>query len=126
MPFSILIVVRPHNTIAIGGLIAKETTGPVGGDTYIYGGTGAQFNQDNGYNSLIFGGGQQRTVYVGYISDKIDLFNDKLHIEPAFRVTSAYTSNIVQQEYSYNPGKYKTSRRLASHISAFPTIYLSI
>ncbi len=94
----------PHNTIAIGGLIAKQTQST---SQYIYGGTGAEENQIDGYNSFVLGGAQQRSVYVGYISDKIDLLNNKLHIEPGARVTSAYTSNIVQQNQVYNPGKYQ-------------------
>ncbi len=94
----------PHNTIAIGGLIAKQTSS---GTQYIYGSDLAQQNQINGYDSSVFGGGYQRSVYVGYISDKIDLLNNKLHIEPAFRVSSAYTSNIVQQNFSAATGKYQ-------------------
>ncbi len=94
----------PHNTIAIGGLIAKESGS---GSQYIYGGTFAQENQINGYDSFVLGGGAQRTVYVGYISDKIDLLNDKLHIEPAARVTAAYTSTITQMNSFYQNVKYQ-------------------
>jgi iron complex outermembrane receptor protein len=94
----------PHNTIAIGALIAKESSS---GTQYIYGGTFAQENQLNGYDSFGLGGGDQRTIYVGYVSDKIDLLNDKLHIEPAFRVTSAYTSTITQYSSFYQNVKYQ-------------------
>ncbi len=94
----------PYNTIAIGGLIAKDSSG---GSQYIYGSTLAQENQINGYDSFALGGGAQRTVFVGYISDKIDLFNDKLHIEPAARVTAAYTSTITQYSSFYQNVKYQ-------------------
>jgi iron complex outermembrane receptor protein len=94
----------PNNTIALGGLIAKESSG---GSQYIYGGNQAQFNQDNGYDSFSFGGGAQRTVFVGYVSDKIDLFDDKLHIEPGARVTSAYSSTITQFASNYQNVKYQ-------------------
>ncbi|MDE8346288.1 MAG: TonB-dependent receptor [Acidocella sp.] len=94
----------PHNTIAIGGLIGKESSG---GSQYIYGGDLAQFNQINGYDSFSFGGGAQRTVYVGYISDKIDLLDDKLHIEPGARVTAAYSSTITQFSSNYQDAKYQ-------------------
>ncbi len=94
----------PHNTIAIGGVIAKESSSS---SQYVYGGDQAQENQDDGYNSLVLGGGQQRTIYVGYISDKIDLFDNKLHIEPAARVTAAYTSNIQQYNDTYIGAKYQ-------------------
>ncbi len=94
----------PHNTIAIGALIAKESSS---GTQYIYGGTSAQENQLDGYDSFSLGGGDQRTIFVGYVSDKIDLLNDKLHIEPAFRVTSAYTSTITQYSSFYQNVKYQ-------------------
>jgi iron complex outermembrane receptor protein len=94
----------PHNTIAIGGLIAKESGSAA---QYIYGGTGAQFVQQNGYDSFILGGGAQRTVYVGYISDKISLLDNKLTIEPAARVTAAYTSTITQMNSTYQNAKYQ-------------------
>jgi iron complex outermembrane receptor protein len=98
----------PHNTITIGGLLAKESG--VGGSSvdseYIYGGTDAQFNRINGYNSFILGGGQQRTVYVAYVQDKIDLFDNHLHILPGARVNAAYSSNIQQLgDGIYNPAK---------------------
>jgi iron complex outermembrane receptor protein len=94
----------PHNTIAIGGLIAKESSG---GSQYIYGSTLASENAINGYDSFALGGGAQRTIYVGYISDKIDLLNNKLHIEPAARVTAAYTSTITQFSSNYQNVKYQ-------------------
>jgi iron complex outermembrane receptor protein len=94
----------PNNTIAIGGLIAKESSG---GAQYVYGGDQAQENQDDGYNSLSLGGGAQRTVFVGYISDKIDLLDNKLHIEPGARVTAAYSSTITQYTDSYQDAKYQ-------------------
>ena len=94
----------PYNTIAIGGLVAKQTQST---DQYIYGGNGAETHQEIGYDADQYGGGQQRTVYVGYVSDKIDLLNNKLHIEPALRVSAAYTSNTIVQQWDQVPGKYR-------------------
>jgi iron complex outermembrane receptor protein len=94
----------PYNTIAIGGLIAKDSGS---GAQYIYGGTFAQEHQIDGYDSFVLGGGSQRTVFVGYISDKIDLLNNTLHIEPAARVTAAYTSTITQMNSYYQNVKYQ-------------------
>jgi iron complex outermembrane receptor protein len=94
----------PHNTIAIGALVAKENYAAA---QYIYGGTAAQENQINGYDSFVEGGGTQRSVYVGYISDKIDLLNNKLHIEPGARVTAAYTSKLTQMASYYRNTKYQ-------------------
>ena len=98
----------PHNTITIGGLLAKESGdgGTSVGTEYLYGGAGAQNVQDNGYNSFILGGGQQRTIYVAYIQDKIDLLDNHLHILPGARVNAAYSSNIQQLgDGIYNPLK---------------------
>ncbi len=94
----------PYNTIAIGLLVAKESGS---GAQYIYGSDLAQENQINGYDSFALGGGSQRTVYAAYISDKIDLFNNKLHIEPALRVTAAYSSTITQMASYYQNVKYQ-------------------
>jgi iron complex outermembrane receptor protein len=99
-----LTISLPDNTITIGGLAAKESGS---GAQYIYGGTQAQENQINGYDSFALGGGVQRTVYVGYISDKIRLFNDILEIEPGARVTAAYTSTITQMSSYYQNVKYQ-------------------
>ncbi len=84
----------PDNTITLGGLIAKVSSG---GDQYLYGSDQAQENQDNGYDSLSFGGGTQRSVYLAFLQDKIDLLNNHLHILPGVRVTGAYTSVICQE-----------------------------
>jgi iron complex outermembrane recepter protein len=87
----------PHNTITIGGLLAKESgdSGPSFGSEYIYGSPNGP--EINGYNSLTYGGGEQRSVYVGYLDDKIDLLNNHLHIEPGLAVNAAYSSNIEQE-----------------------------
>ena len=99
-----------NNTVTVGGLLAKESSG---GNQYLYGGTAAQFNQINGYDSFGLGGGQQRTVYVAYIQDKISLLNDKLQITPGLRVNAAYSSRIQQVEYGiYNPGKFQNFTKI--------------
>jgi len=83
----------PHNDITIGGLIAKEQTGS-GGGAYVYG--NLNMPEINGYNNIFpMGGNAQRTVYSGYISDKINLVDDRLHIEPGVTITGVNTSNYV-------------------------------
>lgn len=94
----------PHNTIAIGGLVDKDSGS---GAQYVYGGAGAPENATIGYNAYEFGGGTQRTVYMGYIDDKIDLLNNKLHIEPGATVSAAYTSVIQVYSQGYDPGKFQ-------------------
>jgi len=94
----------PYNTLAIGLLVAKESGS---GAQYIYGGTQAEENQIDGYDSFALGGGSQRAVYAAYISDKIELFDGKLLIEPAARVTAAYSSTITQMSSYYQNVKYQ-------------------
>ncbi|MDX5935019.1 TonB-dependent receptor [Acidithiobacillus thiooxidans] len=83
----------PHNDITVGGLIAQETSGPGGGD-YFYG--SLDMPEIYGYNSYGDPAGKaQRTVYSGYVSDKINLINNRLHIEPGVTLTGVSTSNYV-------------------------------
>jgi iron complex outermembrane receptor protein len=93
-----------HNTITIGGLLAKDSSSPL--NQYWYGGDAAKENQIDGYNSATFGGGYQRSVYVAYIQDKITLLNDKLQILIGGKVDAAYSSHIqVETNGSYDPQK---------------------
>jgi iron complex outermembrane receptor protein len=98
----------PHNNIIVGALITKEMA--LGGATYVYG--SQPVPQDIGYNSFAFGGGSQRSVYTLYAQDRIDLLNDKLHIQPGVQFTGVYSSTIAAFSYSQtsptNPtGNYK-------------------
>ncbi len=104
-----------NNTVTVGGLLAKESGAATNSisSAYIYGGTAAQFNQINGYNSFALGGGEQRTVYTAYIQDKITAFNDRLEITPGLRVNAAYSSRIQQTGNGiYNPGKFQNFTKI--------------
>ena len=104
-----------NNTITVGGLLAKESgaSGTSSSTAFIYGGTAAQFNQRDGYDSFGLGGGSQRTVYTAYIQDKLSLFNDKLQITPGLRVNAAYSSRIQQvSDGIYNPGKFQNFTKI--------------
>ncbi len=81
----------PHNNITIGGLFVKETT--TSGASFVYGSD--PMPQTIGYNSIAFGGGSQRTVSQVYLQDRIDLLNNKLHIEPGVNITGVYSSTYV-------------------------------
>jgi len=97
----------PYNTITVGALVAKESSEQ---SQYIYG--SPNMPEINGYNSTQFGGGAQRSVYMGYVQDKIDLLHDKLHILGGLRATGAYSSNINQVNYGiYNPYKLQNYSR---------------
>jgi iron complex outermembrane receptor protein len=102
-----------HNTIVIGGLIAKTNSGT---SDYIYGGSGAGDTEIDGYNSFRLGGGEQRTVYSGYVQDTVRLLDNKLQITPGVKVDAAYSSNIEQTKYGiYNPVKLQNFTKIGGY-----------
>jgi iron complex outermembrane receptor protein len=76
------------NTIKFGGLFAKETT--PNGYEYVGGGPNTAFTAANQYG--IPAGGDQRTIYQGFIQDKIDLLDNTLHLTPGGTVEGTYSS----------------------------------
>lgn len=98
----------PHNDITIGGLIAQETAGP-GGGSYFYG--SLNMPEVYGYNSYGDPADKaQRTVYSGYVSDKINLIDNHLHIEPGVTITGVSSSNYVAANlYGSPPNAYTLS-----------------
>ena len=77
------------NTIKFGALLAKETS-PAG---YAYLGA---FPQSTGPNNVaaIRTGGVQRTIYQGYLQDKIDLLDNTLHLTPGGVVEGTQSSYL--------------------------------
>jgi len=82
----------PYNIIKIGGLIAKETeptpTSFIWGTPNIPSIKGYNQFQPNGYD-----GGSTRTIYQLYGQDKIDLFDNTLHITPGGTLEGTYSAN---------------------------------
>ena len=82
----------PLNTVKIGALIAKETaptpTSFVWGTPNVPTIAGYNQLQFNGYD-----GGSQRTIYQTYAQDKIDLFDNTLHMTPGVTIEGTYSSN---------------------------------
>jgi iron complex outermembrane receptor protein len=76
------------NTIKVGGLFAKETS-PTG---YTYLGGTPNTPQDAANAAYSPTGGVQRTIYQGYIQDKIDLLENTLHITPGGTVEGTQSS----------------------------------
>jgi iron complex outermembrane receptor protein len=76
------------NTIKVGSLLAKETT--PNGYEYVGGGPNTPFTSANQYG--VPNGGSQRTIYQGFIQDKIDLLDDTLHMTPGGIVEGTYSS----------------------------------
>ena len=57
-----------------------------------------------GYNAISCGGFNQRSVLSGFFQDKIDLFDNTLHLQPGMRIETAYTSVHNQNTtLTYNP-----------------------
>jgi iron complex outermembrane receptor protein len=83
-------IFEPHNDITIGGIIAKEMG--VGGATYY--GSSIPIPQDAAHLVALSAGGTQRTIFQAFAQDKINLFHDRLHIEPGFQLTGVYSSSI--------------------------------
>lgn len=100
-----------YNTVVIGGLIAK-TTGNT--DQYVYGGSGSNIPQEIGYNAIQYGGGQQRTIYSGYVQDTIRLLNNKLQITPGLKVDSSYGSNIQVVKDTFGNPNFPGTLKLAN------------
>ena len=93
----------PHNAITIGGLIAQERTG--NGGQYFYG--SLNMPKINGYNASAYGGTATRTVYSGYVQDKISLLDNTLHVEPGVTLTGVNTTNYVPWNlYGSPPNAY--------------------
>ena len=77
------------NTIKIGGLFAKETS-PTG-QGFLGGDPNSPLDAAHATSNNITGG-TQRTIYQGYIQDKIDLFDDTLHLTPGGTVEGTFSS----------------------------------
>lgn len=100
------------NTIKIGGLLAKETQPAP--QTYL-GGTSefphtAQNLVAGGAGTSGFDGGTQRTIYQGYAQDKIDLFQNTLHLTPGVTLEGTDSSLVGSEVYNGTP----TAATLAS------------
>lgn len=95
----------PHNDITVGGLLGQETET---GSSYVYG--TLNMPEIDGYNALNYGGKSTRKVYSAYAQDKINLMDDKLHVEPGITYTVAKTSNFVPHNiYASPPAAYTLS-----------------
>ena len=80
------------NSISVGGLFAKETS-PLNQN---YLGVTANVPQTaanlSGYLPQGFNGGTERTIFQGYIQDKIDMLDNTLHLTPGGTVEGTFSS----------------------------------
>jgi len=82
------------NTIKVGGMVAKETS-PTG---YEYLGATAQTPMDAAHMAYSGDGGVQRTIYQGYVQDRLDFLDNSLHITPGATLEgteSSYTNGAT-------------------------------
>lgn len=92
------------NTIKIGGLAAKETQ-PTS-RRYDWGTpnipqTAANAVSSQGVNS--FDGGVQRTIYQGYVQDKIDFLHNTLHLTPGLTLQGTASSDVGSKFFGGKP-----------------------
>jgi iron complex outermembrane receptor protein len=85
-----------QQTIKIGGLVAKETS-PSG---YEYLGGDPNTPQDPANSASVQNGGSQRTIYQGYVQDKLDFLDNTLHITPGATLEGTYSS--IEGAYVFN------------------------
>ncbi len=89
------------NTVKIGGLFAKETspsTRSYYGPTPVVAQTAG--NLDNEFGGG-FDGGTQRTIYQGFVQDKIDLLDNTLHVTPGVTLEGTFSSFRQSAEFSF-------------------------
>ncbi len=77
-----------QQTIKVGGLVAKETS-PSG---YTYLGGDPNTPEDPANASSVPNGGSQRTIYQGYVQDKLDFLDNTLHLTPGATLEGTYSS----------------------------------
>ena len=90
--------------IHIGGLFAKETS-PAGPD--YMGGTPNVPQTASNLGGIFqgggFDGGTQRTIFLGYAQDKIDLLDNSLHITPGATLEGSYSSYVGSEIFGGTP-----------------------
>jgi iron complex outermembrane receptor protein len=90
--------------IQIGGLFAKETS--PAGPTYMGGTTNVpqtSANLGGIFQGSAFDGGTQRTIYQGYVQDKIDFLDNTLHVTPGATLEGSYSSLVGSQIFGGTP-----------------------
>ena len=83
------------NTIKVGGLFAKETEP----SPYQYLGGDPNSPLDAAHQTAVQNGGYQRTIYQGYIQDKIDFFDNTLHVTPGYTLEGTFSSYKSSQVF---------------------------
>ena len=92
------------NTIKLGGLAAKETQA---NSPFFFGGTSTPPQTASNLSIYASGdaadGGVQRTIYLGYLQDKIDLLQNTLHLTPGGTLEGTASSYVGANVYGGTP-----------------------
>ncbi len=94
------------NTIKAGGLVAKETQA---NNPFYYGSTStppiseANLTTNGSAGGDAVDGGTQRTIYQGYLQDKIDLVQNTLHLTPGLTLEGTNSSYVGANTYNGTP-----------------------
>jgi iron complex outermembrane receptor protein len=107
--------------IHIGALIAKETQPE--GRNYLGGTPNVPQTPQNLsaiFNGTGFDGGAERTIYQGYVQDKVDLFDNTLHITPGVTLEGSFSSNKGSQIFG---GTVSPAQANSPYCQANPCAY---
>ena len=92
------------NTIKLGGLAAKETQP---NSPFYFGGTSTPPQTASNRSIYSSGdaadGGVQRTIYLGYLQDKIDLLHNTLHLTPGGTLEGTASSYVGANVFGGKP-----------------------
>ncbi len=92
------------NTIKLGGIVAKETQNNA---PFFFGGTSivpqTEANLSVNANGDAADGGVQRTIYQGFLQDKIDLLHNTLHLTPGGTLEGTDSSYVGQNVFGGTP-----------------------
>ncbi len=92
------------NTIKLGGLAAKETQP---NPPFYFGGTSTPPQTASNLSIYSSGdaadGGVQRTIYLGYLQDKIDLLQNTLHLTPGGTLEGTDSSYVGANVFGGKP-----------------------
>ena len=93
------------NTIKLGGLVAKETSdaSPDANTGPAYLGISSEIPHTPANQIAGFDGGTMRTIYQGYAQDKIDIFQNTLHLTPGVTLEGTNSSATGDKILNGNP-----------------------
>jgi iron complex outermembrane receptor protein len=110
-----------EQNIHVGALIAKETQPAT--PSYEAGTANIPETPNNTggiFNAGGYDGGAQRTIYQGYIQDKIDLLDNSFHITPGVTIEGTYSSNQGSQIFG---GKVPASELATPYCQTYGCAY---